>query len=75
MARKPFVGAPSSTQFYIPPHIQSDFENYLESDIPNVNFTFELLEECDRDKLPERERYYIATFSTKTNGYNKTDGG
>ena len=40
-----------------------------------VNFTFELLEECDRDKLPERERYYIATFSTKTNGYNKTDGG
>lgn len=40
-----------------------------------VNFTFELLEECEKDKLPERERYYIATFSTKTNGYNKTDGG
>lgn len=43
MAKKPFVGAPGSTQFYIPPHIQSDFENYLETDVPNANFTFELI--------------------------------
>ena len=26
------------------------------------NFIFELVEECDKDKLPEREKFYINFF-------------
>lgn len=43
MAIVPFVSVPSSTQFYVPPHIQTDFMNYLDTDVPNVNFTFEIV--------------------------------
>lgn len=39
------------------------------------NFTFEVLEECDRDNLNEREQYYIALYNTYINGYNSTKGG
>lgn len=36
------------------------------------NFTFELLEECDKNQLSEREDYYIAKYNTMfPNGYNK----
>lgn len=36
------------------------------------NFTFELLEECEKNKLNEREDYYIAEYNTMLpNGYNK----
>lgn len=40
------------------------------------NFDFEILEECDTEKLNEREIYYIAFYnSLYPNGYNKTRGG
>ena len=45
MAIKPFVSVPSSTQFYVPPHIQTDFMNYLDTDVPNANYTFEIVED------------------------------
>lgn len=36
----------------------------------------EILEECERDKLDERERYWIAYYNTVyPNGYNATIGG
>lgn len=36
------------------------------------NFIFELLEECEKDQLNEREDYYIAKYNTIfPNGYNK----
>lgn len=36
------------------------------------NFIFELLEECEKDQLDEREDYYIAKYNTYfPNGYNK----
>lgn len=38
------------------------------------NFTFELLEKCDKDKLTEREKYYIDFYETKTYGYNQRLG-
>ena len=37
-------------------------------------FTFELLEKCDKDKLTEREKYYIDFYETKTYGYNQRLG-
>lgn len=37
-------------------------------------FTWELIEEVDRDKLTERERYYINFYNTKQFGYNQREG-
>lgn len=38
------------------------------------NFSWELLEKCDRDKLNERERYYIELYMSKDFGYNSNKG-
>lgn len=39
-------------------------------------FTFQVLEECTRDKLNEREMFYIAEMKTLApDGYNLTTGG
>lgn len=38
------------------------------------NFQFELLEECDKSKLGEREKYYIEFFNTQKYGYNAVAG-
>lgn len=40
------------------------------------NFSFEILEECNKECLNEKEQYYIKLFKTLyPNGYNKTKGG
>ena len=39
------------------------------------NFTFELLEQCPKEKLNEREKYYIEFYQSNIYGYNKTAGG
>ena len=38
------------------------------------NFTFELLEEVEKDKLNEREKYWIDFYNTKTYGLNEKRG-
>lgn len=39
------------------------------------NFTFELIEEVPKDKLGEREKYWIAFYQTKEYGLNERAGG
>lgn len=44
------------------------------------NFTFEVIEECSKDKLNEREEYWINYYNSyvnaeESNGYNMTLGG
>lgn len=39
------------------------------------NFLFETIEECNVDKLNEREMYYIAEYNSFKDGYNMTVGG
>ena len=39
------------------------------------NFTVETIEECDINKLDEREKYWIAYYDSFKNGYNATIGG
>lgn len=39
------------------------------------NFTFEILEICDRKDLNEREKFYINTYESNVFGYNTTSGG
>lgn len=38
------------------------------------NFTFEVLEECDKDKLAEREKYWISFYNSDVYGYNIRKG-
>lgn len=38
------------------------------------HFTFELLEKCDKDKLTEREKYYITFYESNKYGYNMRIG-
>ena len=39
-----------------------------------TNFTFELLEECERDLLNEKEKFYINLYQACDYGYNSTQG-
>lgn len=39
------------------------------------NFEFSILEECDIKDLNAREKYWIAYYDSRRNGYNGTDGG
>lgn len=39
------------------------------------NFTFEIVELCDREELQAKEQYYIKLYNTFIDGYNQTSGG
>lgn len=39
------------------------------------NFYLEILEECNREDLNSREKYWIAYYDSFHNGYNSTEGG
>lgn len=40
------------------------------------NFDFEIIEECDKSMLSEREKYWIQFYDSMVpNGYNLTNGG
>lgn len=39
------------------------------------SFSFEVLEECEKEQLNEREAYYIEKYDSWHNGYNETAGG
>ena len=39
------------------------------------NFSFEIIETCSRDKLNEREKYWIQYYDSCYNGYNQSLGG
>lgn len=39
------------------------------------NFTFEILELCERAELNDKERYWINFFKSQDYGYNETQGG
>lgn len=45
----------------------------MASDGPE-NFTFEVLEKTDKDKLKERESYYIDFYDSKNYGLNSIKG-
>lgn len=39
------------------------------------NFYIEILEECPKEKMNEREKYWISYYNSYKNGYNGTEGG
>ena len=54
------------------PHLQSAFDTHGE-----INFTYEIIEECTKDELNQKEIFWIAQFNSQCNdvGYNKSEGG
>ena len=38
------------------------------------NFTFELLEECPKAQLNEKERFYISLYNSYNYGFNSNEG-
>ena len=38
------------------------------------NFSFEILEECPRDQLNEKEKFFIDLYDSYNYGYNSTRG-
>lgn len=51
-------------------HFQRAWNKYGEE-----NFTWEVLELCEEDKLNDREIHWIAQFDSYKNGFNQTIGG
>lgn len=39
------------------------------------NFKYDIIEECEKDSLIEREKYWIQYYDSYNNGYNQTLGG
>lgn len=39
------------------------------------NFTFEIIEECDKSELSAKEKLWIKTYQSDSYGYNATSGG
>ncbi len=39
------------------------------------DFSFEILEYCDKEQLNEKEKYWISYYNSYYNGYNETKGG
>lgn len=64
---------------YLARHLSSNDKSYLHHSMHEHgvdNFTFEVIEEIDDSKLPEREQYWIKYYNTYIpNGYNLTEGG
>ena len=81
--KKCYIGRSTSVRKRLQEHIKSSIgiENIASQRIHEVmrekglwNFRFELLEECTKDQLGEREKYYIDFFDSQTLGYNQVSG-
>lgn len=55
---KPAPVAKSGMDFYYPPTVKDDFSKYLNTDIPNATFTFELI----KDWYARDSKCYVPTF-------------
>lgn len=51
-------------------HLQRTYDKYGEE-----NFIYEILEQCSREKLNEREKFYIQLFDSYNHGFNQDIGG
>jgi group I intron endonuclease len=59
-----------------PTHLQSAWNKYVRLYGEEV-FIFGIIEECDKDKLNDKEKYWINYYQSNNReyGYNKTEGG
>lgn len=82
--KKSYIGRSTSVRKRLTDHVKSaiGISTIAEQRIHEImreegiwNFSFELIEECEKEKLNEREKYYINFFSTEKLGYNQKAGG
>lgn len=84
--KKSYIGRSTSVRKRLTDHVKSavgisTIANQKIHDIMREeglwDFTFELIEECNKDELSDREKYYIDFFQTAdtTYGYNQKAGG
>lgn len=82
--KKSYIGRSTSVRKRLTDHIKSaiGISTIADQRIHQImreegiwNFTFELIEECEKEQLNEREKYYINFFSTEKLGYNQKAGG
>lgn len=78
-----YIGRSTSVRKRLQEHIKSSIgiENIASQRVHEVmrekglwNFRFELLEQCPKDQLGEREKYYIEFFDSQSYGYNQVSG-
>ena len=55
---------------HINSHLQSSWNIYGEQ-----NFKFYIIEQCEKDYLDDKEKYYIQLYDSMANGYNLNAGG
>ena len=64
---------------YLARHLSTSDNSYLHRSMNEHgvdNFVFEVIEEVENEKLPEREQYWISQYNSYSpNGYNLTTGG
>lgn len=51
-------------------HLQASWNKYGKE-----NFKFSIIEECKKEELDSRERYWVKHYDSFCNGYNQTEGG
>lgn len=51
-------------------HLQRTYNKYGEE-----SFSYEILEQCPKNKLNEREKFYIKLYDSFNNGFNQDAGG
>ena len=51
-------------------HLQNAYNKYGEN-----AFEFEIIEECIKENIKEKEKYWIAFYNSKNEGYNMSEGG
>ena len=51
-------------------HLQNAYNKYGEN-----AFEFEIIEECTKENIKDKEKYWIAFYNSKNEGYNMSEGG
>ena len=77
---KSYIGQSANIERRFKEHCYKGYRSRIMLDIAikkygKENFTFEVVEECEPDKLNERETYWIKYYNTVESGYNSSYGG
>lgn len=77
---KSYIGQSTNIERRFKEHCYKGYRSRIMLDIAikkygKENFTFEVIEECEPDKLNERETYWIKYYDTVESGYNSSYGG
>lgn len=76
--KKAYIGQSIDIERRWQEHIHEDRQSYIHNAIKKYginNFSFEIIEECSKEELDEKEIFWIKYYNTFENGYNLTLGG